>query len=206
MKVYGLTGGIASGKSEAANRFIELGFPVVDADAVGHALIAPGGEAEADIVATFGTNVLTYGRIDRKKLGALVFSDARALRQLNTIVHPPLKRIILEQSAALANRGFEAVIINAAILADSGVKEAWLDGLILVMSREEERHRRLVELRGMTSEDAWNRIHAQTPPETKATLADWIIENDGTLDELRARVDAVAGQIRNRSSNKNEIL
>ncbi len=196
MRVFGLTGGIGSGKSKASERFRELGFPVIDADRVGHEVIAPGGSAEAAVVEAFGPDILTEGRIDRKKLGSRVFSNHEELERLNAIVHPAIKEEIRRRLDDLAQRGHAVALIDAALLAEGGNIADDLDGLILMLADEETRIERLVRQRGLSREQALRRIAAQVPPETKIPLARWIIENNGTLDELRAKVDELANALR----------
>lgn len=195
MRIIGLTGGAGSGKSEAAKRFAQRGIPVIDADKVGHDVISPGGAAEQTVQAAFGDDVCVSGTIDREKLAAAVFGDAAALRRLNEIVHPAIAREIVLQCRALAEAGHRAVVIDAALLAENGAREPWLDGLIVVACPREERLRRLVALRGMRREDAERRLRMQTPPEAKAALADWVIENTGSLADLYARVDEVIDRL-----------
>jgi len=200
MRIYGLTGGSGSGKSEVARRFMELGIPVIDADKVGHQILEPGGMAVEAVVQAFGEKVLTNARIDREKLGALVFEDEIARRTLNAIVHPLIKRGIAERCVELAQQGHPAVLVDAALLAESGRREEWLDGLILVTCRDDLRLKRLVESRSINASMARGRMAAQTPPETKIPLADWVIENEGTLEQLRERVDEIAATIRSPAS------
>jgi dephospho-CoA kinase len=196
MRVYGLTGGIASGKTAAADRFRELGFPVIDADKVGHEVIAPGGVAEDEVLRAFGDGILTAGRIDRKKLGARVFADPGELERLNAIVQPRIRETIARRVAELARAGHEAVIIDAALIGEGGKIATDIDGLILVLAPRELRARRLIESRGLTEAQALQRIDAQTPPDRKIPLARWLIHNTGTLEELRARVDQIAAELR----------
>lgn len=205
MKIYGLTGGIASGKSEAARRFRELAVPVIDADKIGHALIEPGGAAEAEVLAAFGGDILSDGRIDRAKLGQRVFADRAELEKLNAIVHPAIKAEVARRAAALAEEGHEFVVIDAALLGEGGKIAGYIDGLALVLAPVATRLERLVQQRGCTEAEAKRRIEAQTPPERKIPLADWIIQNDGTLDALRARVDDVARAMRARALGEREL-
>ena len=194
MRIYGLTGGIGSGKSEAARRFRERGIPVLDADAIGHHVIAPGGSATQDVIAAFGSDILTDGIIDRKKVAALAFSDPSALQRLNRIVHPAIYREIAARCAALAQSGHCTAIVEAALIAENGVKEPFFDGLIVVTCPEALRIERLISQRGMTREDAAQRIAAQSAPERKLALADWVIVNDGARDQLYAQVDGIVGE------------
>ena len=196
MRIVGLTGGIGSGKSEAARRFVELGIPVIDADKVGHEVLDPRTEVFEALVATFGEDVVSGGAIDRSKLAAVAFADAASVGKLNAITHPAIIGRIAKQCAALAQEGHEAVIIEATIVAEEGQREPWLDGLILVTCREDLRLARILAARDMDAAEARRRMAAQTPPETKAPLADWVIENEGSLEDLRRRVDEIAEAIR----------
>lgn len=195
MRLIGLTGGTGSGKSTAARRFEARGIPVIDADKVGHDLLAPGGAAENAVVEAFGPEVTSSGIIDREKLGAVVFGDPDKLLQLNALVHPLLIQEVARQCAAYAEDGKAAVIIDAALLAEKGEKEAWLDALILVSAPEELRVARLGEGRGIAEETARQRVRMQTDPETKRACSRWTIDNSGTLEELHAQVDAIVEAI-----------
>ena len=195
MRIIGLTGGTGSGKSEVARRLAERGIPVLDADAIGHALIAPGGAAVEPVRARFGDAIFTCGTIDRKKLADLVFGDSEALAALNALVHPLIRAEILRRCTAYVAEGHGAVIVDAAILGEDGTRWEPLDGLILVLSPEGARIERLVASRGWSENDARRRIAAQIPQERKIPLADWVIDNSGTLDELRARADAIAKEL-----------
>ena len=196
IRVIGLTGGTGSGKSEAAERFEELGFPIINADVVGHELIAPGGEAESGVMEAFGDEVVTDGRIDRAKLGARVFADPGARSRLNAIVHPRIKREIKRRIRALEEEGHETVVIDAALIAESGEREPCLDGLIVVTCPEEIRARRLMQARGLTRDAVMDRIRSQTPPEQKLALADWVLDNEGGIEDLRRGVDRLASELR----------
>ena len=196
MRIYGLTGGIGCGKSEVARRLTERGIPVIDADLVAHQVLEPGGPAVDGVVATFGEAILTEGKIEREKLGAVVFSDDAAREKLIAITHPLITRIIAEQCADLVQQGHSSIVIEATLLAEDGKREAWMNGLILVLSGEDLRLARLVSSRGMDPTDVRKRMAAQTLPEEKAPLADWVIENNGTLDELRAATESVVEAIR----------
>lgn len=196
MRIYGLTGGTGSGKSEVARRFVELGIPVIDADQAGHDVIEPGGPGVRAIVEAFGDLVLTNGAVDRGKLAALVFADKTALAKLNAIVHPLIGQVIAERCSEWAAKGHDVVVLDAALLAENGKREPWLHGLILVTANRDLRFSRLVTLRAMDPDEARRRIEAQTPPETKIPAADWIIENEGTLEALRARTDEIAAVIK----------
>ncbi len=192
MRLYGITGGTGSGKSEAAKRFAERGIPVIDADLVGHEVIAPGGAAAEPVARVFGEAVLTGGQIDRVKLSAVVFRDAASLQKLNTIVHPLIFGEIGARCARLHEAGHHAVLVDAALLGENGAREQWLAGLILVLASRDARTRRLAASRGIAEEEIARRMAAQTPPEHKIPIADWVIENNGSIEELYARVDEIA--------------
>jgi dephospho-CoA kinase len=193
--IAGLTGGTGAGKSCAAARFAAHGIGVIDADAVGHALIAPGGAAVAEVIARFGSAIAPCGKISRAKLGALVFNDPQALEALNAIMKPRIFTEIAHQCAALAESGRAVAMVDAALLGDQGSLEPWLDSLVLVSSPESSRVARLVANRGWSEAMAWERVRAQVDPESKRPLARWVVENDGTLDAFLAQVDEVAGAL-----------
>ncbi len=196
MKVYGITGGTGSGKSLAAARLADHGFPTIDADRLGHGLIEPGGAAETTVREHFGEHIITDGKIDRKKLGALVFADPDALRRLNGLMWPALYEAIRDQCACLERNGFRAAIVDAAILGEEGTLPPWVDDVILVTARDEVRAHRLVTSRKLTPGEARARITAQRPPERKRPLARWCIENNGDKASFLKQVDAIAEAIR----------
>jgi len=195
IRIYGLTGGTGSGKTIAANRFEQHGICVIDADKAGHQLLEPGGGAYQQVVEQFGSDILTNGRIDRGKLGQLVFGDEAARKKLNAIVHPLVFQVISRRCAELYREGHRAVIVDAALLAENGVREKWLDGLILVTAPREVRAARLVAGRLITPEQAQQRIEAQSDPDQKRAAADWVVENGGDIEAFLAKIDAIAGEI-----------
>lgn len=192
MIIVGLAGGTGAGKSSAARRFEAVGIPVVDADRIGHGLIAPGGAAVDEVVEAFGESILSCGKIDRAILGKRVFTDPTALARLNAIMQPQIAQAIALQCAKHAEAGASACIVDAALLGDSGTLEPWLEGLILVSSPAALRVGRLVAHRGLDEATAWERVRAQVDPEAKRALARWVIVNDGSLEDLHRQVDDVA--------------
>jgi len=198
MDLYGLTGGIASGKTAAARLFAGHGLATIDADRVGHDVIAPGGAAAAAVVDAFGESVTTDGVIDREKLGARVFDDPAALQRLNALTHPVIFAEIGRRCQQLTEQGHACVLIDAALLAEGGQREPFLAGLIVVHCPAGERLRRMVEDRGMPRHDAERRLAAQSDPTRKEALADWVIDNSGTVADLEREVAAVAGEIKAR--------
>ncbi|MGI6461948.1 MAG: dephospho-CoA kinase [Candidatus Hydrogenedentales bacterium] len=198
VQVIGITGGTGSGKSEAARRFEELGFPVIDADRIGHEVLEPGGEAAPAVMTAFGPGILSAGQIDRKKLGARIFAEPEARQQLNAITHPCIKREIKRRIKALAAQGHRTVFLDAALIAESGQREQCLDGLILVTCPESVRLQRLMETRGLARGEAMARIRAQTPPDQKLALADWVLDNEGSVGNLRRQVEHLAMELKER--------
>jgi dephospho-CoA kinase len=202
VRVIGLTGGTGSGKSEAARVFEAMGIPVLDADRIGHSVIAPGGSAEREVAEAFGPAVLSDGHIDRGKLGARVFADPAARALLNQIVHPKIGETIDRELEALDAAGRPLAVIDAALLGEEGKLDPGLDGLVVIQSCRETRLRRLMESRGFSEAQARARMNAQTPPESKEAMAGWVVPNEGTLDAFRDRVrrlgeELVADAVRN---------
>jgi dephospho-CoA kinase len=200
VRIIGLTGNIGSGKSLAARLFEEEGIPVIDADEVGHAVMEPGQPAFDDLVAAFGTLVLSGGRIDREVVSRMVFANPDLRRKLNEITHPAIFAEIQGRCARLAAQGHQTAVIEATLIAEGDRREPWLSELIVVLCNAEERFRRLVEVRGMNADDARRRMEAQQSAESKVALADWVIRNEGTVEELRREVRRVAEDIHGQAS------
>jgi len=183
--VIGLTGNIASGKSAVTRLLVELGAEVVDADAVAHDVLTPGTEETALVAERFGPGVIRPdGTVDRPALGRVVFADPQALADLEAIVHPGVRRRVydrLEHSAADV-AVLEAIKLLEGPLVDH-VHTVWV-----VAAPREVRIDRLVRERGLMAEDAAQRVDAQNPEEAKIRLADVVIHNDGSLEELRDQV------------------
>jgi len=184
----GLTGGIATGKSEAARCFERLGALVIRADDVARELVEPGGEALVALAAEFGAGILTPdGTLDRARLARLAFASKGATARLNAILHPPLVEEIvrrLEKTESVRERG--VVVVEAALLAEWDVLDLF-DLVAVVRAPLEARLARL-ERTGRGREDALARIGAQLPEADLLAAADAVIENDGTLGRLEAEV------------------
>jgi dephospho-CoA kinase len=191
MAVVGLTGGIASGKSTVARRMAERGVPVVDADLVAREVVEPGTPVLRRIAATFGDDVLLPdGRLDRKRLGARVFSDPEALRRLNALTHPAILSRVAERLRDLLREGHPWVVYEAALVLENGLAPG-LSALVAVVSDPEDQVRRAVSRDGLPVEEARRRLAAQTDNRTRRERADLVIENAGTLDDLLRRTDEV---------------
>lgn len=192
----GLTGGIASGKSTVAARMRELGLAILNADLLAHRLIEPGQPAYEEVVREFGRGVLSPdGSVDRKKLGEIVFRDPARRECLNRIVHP---RVIeareqqLKQMEAENPRGL--AIVEAALLIEAGYYKK-LDRLVVCSCRPEQQMARL-RARGLTEEEARQRLAAQLPLEEKLRLADDVVDCSGTLAETQQQTDALVERLR----------
>ena len=198
MLKIGLTGGIGSGKSEVSKRLAARGAVVIDADRMAREVVEPGTPGLARVVAAFGDGVLRPdGSLDREKLGGIVFADPDRLATLNAIVHP----LVGERVAALQSQAPDDAIVvyDVPLLAENKLAPMY-DVVIVVDTPDDVRIARLAEHRGMPEHDARARIAAQAGREERLAIADIVIPNDGSLDELEARVTDVWAELRNRSS------
>jgi dephospho-CoA kinase len=188
MKVIGLTGGIGSGKSTVSELLSEMGATLLDADKVGHACYEPGTEAWKDVVAAFGREIVAPDEsIDRKKLGAIVFGDPEALIRLNKIMHPRMYDMMADRIEAYRKDGVDVVVLEAALLFEAGwtplVEEIWV-----TVASEPVVVQRVKERTGLPEEQIRSRIRSQLSNEERTKNANIVIENDGSLDDLRAKV------------------
>ena len=192
MLTIGLTGGIGSGKSTVSKFLAELGAPVIDADKVGHAIYQPDGPAYQEMIDAFGRDILAPdGAIDRKKLGPIVFGDPAALKRLNAIVHPKMFARMREMVAALRAQGErKPIVIEAAILIEANWQPLF-DEIWLVIASKERVIERVERDRGMKPEQTEARISAQLSDDERRRHASLVVTNDGTLEELRARVGEI---------------
>jgi dephospho-CoA kinase len=189
MLMIGLTGGIGSGKTAVARRLAELGATVIDSDALAREVVAAGTAGRDEVVAEFGDAVLgPDGELDRAALGRIVFADESARRRLEAIVHPRVRARAAEIAAAAPPDG---VVVNDVPLLVEANLAGLYDMVIVVLADEETRVRRLARDRGLSEADARSRIAAQATDEQRRAVADVVIVNDGTLDDLRAKVDDV---------------
>jgi dephospho-CoA kinase len=186
----GLTGGIASGKSTVAGFLRDLGALVLDADRIARDVVAPGGPAHAEVVARFGRVVLdAAGGIDRARLGAIVFADADARRDLEAIVHPRVREEIRRRVAAgAAPRGI--AVVEAALLVETGGYREY-HRLVVVRAARATQVRRMAERDGWTPAEAARRIDAQASLEAKLAVADYVIDADTDLERTRGETAAV---------------
>jgi len=188
MKVIGLTGGIGSGKSTVSQYLRELGAVILDADKVGHEAYRPGTKVWREVVAAFGREILTPdGEIDRKKLGRIVFSNPESLARLNQIMHPRMFEMMKAQIEEYRRQGVEVVVLEAAVLLEANwtllVDQVWV-----TVASEPTVVERATERTGLPEEQILARIHSQLSPEERAKHANVVINNDGSLDELKTKV------------------
>lgn len=192
MLQVGLTGNIASGKSNAARVFAELGACIIDADIIAHELLAPGTATYRSIREAFGDEVLhPDGTVNRKKLGRIVFSETQKRLLLNGLIHPAVRNEVLRRVGELAEAETAAIIIvDAALMVESGFYKLH-DRLIVVRCDPALQLSRLMARDGLQPSEARARMDAQMPVEEKLKLADYIIETSGTLRETRIQIEKI---------------
>jgi dephospho-CoA kinase len=199
--LVGLTGGIGSGKSTVAWMLERHGAVVFDADVLAREAVEPGTPGHDAVVERFGPNVLLPGgALDREALGSIVFADPAARRDLEAIVHPEVRRLFAEGCERY--RGTDAVVVfGAPLLVETGMHTAF-DVLIVVAAPVEQQVERLLRDRAMPEAAIRARIDAQLPLADKIEVADVVVDNDGSIDDLQAQVDAVWADLRERALAK----
>ena len=189
MFVIGLTGGIGTGKSEAARYLVSLGADLIDADVVGHEAYRPHAEAWRRVVEAFGQGILgPENEIDRRALGAIVFSDSEQLARLNGIMHPLMAGMVQKRIDAFREEGSGAVAVEAALLFEAGwdslVQEVWVTD-----SPVEAVVERLAQRNRMSAEEARRRISSQLSREERLERADFVIDNSTDVESMRRAID-----------------
>tara|TARA_B110001454_G_scaffold58228_1_gene57003 strand:- start:1 stop:597 length:597 start_codon:yes stop_codon:yes gene_type:complete len=184
MLVIGLTGSIGTGKSEAARQLEILGASIISADQVGHEAYTPNTEAWEQVVAAFGDDILQDDKdIDRRKLGAIVFSDPSQLEKLNAIMHPRMARMVSDKIEVLRGQGVKVVVVEAALLFEAGwdtlVEEVWVTD-----SSEDIVVGRLKERNGLSEEEAKKRINSQMDRAERIERSDFVIDNSSDMAGL----------------------
>jgi len=196
MRIFGLTGGIGSGKSIVARMFREEKIPVVDADRISREVTAPGKPAHDEIVRRFGAQILlSDGRINRKKLGAIVFSDPGKRTELESITHPTISEGIRDAVSALASEGHAVVIVEAALILEKG-RQGICEAVIGVRCERRLQVDRIMGRDGISREEALRIVSSQMDPEEKALASDYVIDNSGDLAGTRAQVRALAEKLK----------
>jgi dephospho-CoA kinase len=194
----GLTGSIGMGKSETAKLFARLGLPVFDADAAVHLLYAPAGEGTAAIKPRFPQAVTAAGGVDRSRLADIIASDPAALRALETLVHPLVRKAEDRFVDAAAQRGDDLVILDIPLLFETG-RDKTMDAIVVVSAPEAVQRARVLKRPGMTAEKLAAMLERQVPDVDKRARADFVIETDKGLDHALAQVKRVAAELKRRA-------
>ena len=187
LKLIGLTGGIGSGKSAVAQILRDQGIPVLDADVIARQVVEPGQPAHQEIARAWPEVIAAEGRVDRKKLGAIVFSDGRSRGRLEAITHPRIRAQVAVRAKELAAAGHDLAFLEAALLVETGFYKQ-LDGLVVVAASEAEQVARVMARDGCSREGALARIRAQHPLADKVRVADHVVDNNGNLEATRVQV------------------
>lgn len=187
----GLTGGIASGKSTVAEMMTSLSIPVIDADIIAREVVAPGEPALDEIVHVFGEEMRTEeGSLDRKKLGSIIFGDDEKRSKLNKIIHPAIRKRMLEDAKAYKENGHEHVVLDIPLLFESELQYL-VDRILVVYVDSETQLKRLIERDGSSRDEAAQRIRSQMPIEEKKKLADEVIDNTGSKENTEMQLKTI---------------
>jgi dephospho-CoA kinase len=202
MILIGLTGNIASGKSEVARMLADRGATIIDADVLAREAVRPETQALRDIVKRWGKDVLQQdGSLDREALRQIVFADRNELDALNRIVHPGVTRMRDREVALAKERGDPIVVCVIPLLFERNLVDEF-DAIVLVDAPRPVRLERLVTTRGLEETEAMNMIAAQMPAELKRARADHCIDNNGSLDDLERDVDALWSSLQRNAVDK----
>ncbi len=186
--VLGLTGSFGSGKSTVAGILKSFGACIIDADKLAHGCITPGSPAYEKIIHSFGSGILKKKRIiDRKKLAGIVFNNINLLIRLNNIIHPQVIRII---KAKINSSKSRVIVLDAPLLIEAGL-EKLVDKLVVVKINRDEQVKRIRNKMSLAKSDILKRIKSQVPLSQKLRLADFIIDNNGTIQETRKQVEQI---------------
>lgn len=189
--VIGLTGSIATGKSTVAQMFEQLDIPVIDADKVAREVVEPNEAALKEIESVFGADlILEDGRLDRKKLGSIVFQDDQKRKQLNNIMHPAIRKRMNEKQEELIRRGVACLVQDIPLLFENKL-QSHVDKVLVVYIDEEEQLKRLMKRDQSSEEEAINRMKAQLSIEEKKRLADAYIDNHGSKEASFAQLKKI---------------
>jgi dephospho-CoA kinase len=196
VKLVGLTGGIASGKSTVAKILQSLGAAIVNADDLAREVVEPGHEAWKEIVASFGTDILQSDQtLDRQKLRTLIFNQPEARKRLESIIHPRVRALAEERIRQYAAAGYPVVIYEVPLLFEGNLQE-WLRPVILVACDVETQTARLQKRDHLTAADAEKHIAAQMSLKDKRRLADYVIENNDSLEDLERQTRQILEEIK----------
>ena len=194
--MVGLTGGIASGKSTVAKILERLGAAVINADALSREVVEPGKEAWREIIDAFGAGILQPDQtLDRQKLRTVIFNDRDGRKKLEAIIHPRVRALAEERIREHAVAGYSIIVYEVPLLFEGNLHE-WLRPVILVACNVDTQRARLQERDQLTQTEAQKHIDAQMSLEEKRRLADYVIENDGSLANLEQQVRTVLEKIK----------
>ena len=189
MKVYGLTGGIASGKTTVEQALRSLGIPTFDADQFARAVVEPGEPAYLEIVEEFGSGILDAdGRVDRRALGRVVYRDPALRRRLEAITHPRIMGAIFDRVAELGRTGESIAVVSAALLVEADFVDRF-DGLVVITCSPAEQLHRIMDRDRFTEAQARRRIEAQMPLGDKVAVADWVVDTNGPREHTTTQVE-----------------
>ncbi len=204
MLVVGLTGGLASGKSVASKTLRDLGLPIIDADLIAREMVKPNEAGYRDIVDHFGKGILNPDRtINRRKLAKIIFSDSKERERLNSLLHPRIVKEIKRTIENFKEKGEGMVIVDAALLIAAG-QLPLVDKLIVVIVSERLQIKRLAQRDHLTEKEARERIATQMPLSEKMKLADYVINNSGSVKKTIKRTKEVYDQLCLIITNKEE--
>ena len=197
MVQVGLTGGISTGKTTVGAMFVELGCRLIDSDRITHELFEPGGAVHQAVVAEFGPRIQSPdGRIDRSRLGEIVFNDPARRQKLNQLVHPAVIERQKEFLKSVEAEDAEGVaIVDAALMIEVGTYKNY-DKVVVVVCSPEQQRSRLEERAGLSDKEIDKRIQSQMPLEEKVQYADFVIDNSGSLEETRLQVVSTYEKLR----------
>ena len=190
--IIGLTGGIVSGKSTVARMFKDFGAKIIDADILGHSVILPYKPAWKEIVKLFGEDILGKDlTINREKLGKIVFADQALLKKLNEITHPEIMKLIKKEINLVRNKTpnqEKILVIDAALIYEAKI-DRLMDKIIVVYIDEDEQIKRLIKRNNLSKDEASQRVKSQIPMKEKIKMADYVIDNNDTLDKTKKQVE-----------------
>jgi dephospho-CoA kinase len=197
--ILGLTGSFGSGKTTVARMFKSCGAKVIDADKISHNLLKPQTQVYKRIVETFGKGILKKNRtVNRSKLGRIVFSDKNLLKKLNGIMHPEIIRIIKKK---LNDIKVGIIILDAPLILEAG-QSSLVDKLVVVKTTIAKQIKRIQEKTSISKDEILKRIKSQMPLEIKVRIADFVIDNGGTMAETKKQVEKIGGQMKAQLSER----
>ncbi|MFS0751207.1 dephospho-CoA kinase [Oceanobacillus sp. 1P07AA] len=189
--VIGLTGGIASGKSTVSSMFQEKNYPVIDADIIAREVVEPGEKAYDQVIEAFGKEIIQDDhKINRPKLGSIIFTDEDKRNQLNAIVHPAVRSRMISKRDDYINKDVPCIVLDIPLLFESNLINL-VDKTLVVYVDENIQLTRLMKRNGYSEKEASDRINAQMPLKEKADLADIVIDNNQSIEKTKLQLDQV---------------